>query len=104
MVLSHQKPAKKGTPLSSSCPYFSLFSVTFEAFKQKDTFICKFCGGKTCKHENYLSYPNSAIKGLNSDWITNNILATQRPSSRIIKQFDIIKQFKEYVDLLELLI
>jgi len=67
----------------------------FQPFDQKLTFICKFCGGKTCKHENYLSYPNSAITGLNSDWITTNILATQRPSSRIIKEFDIIKQFKE---------
>jgi len=88
---SPQQPDQDGSGISKA----NKKGVTFEAFKQKDTFICKFCGGKTCKHENYLTYPNSAIKGLNSDWITNNILATQRPSTRIIKQFDIIKQFKE---------
>jgi len=69
--------------------------VIYKPFQQKLTFICKFCGGKSCKHENYLTNPNSAIKGLNSDWVTSDILAMQRPSTRIIKEFDIPQVFKE---------
>lgn len=72
-----------------------LSSVAFHPFDQKSTFICKFCGGKSCKHENWLTQTESAIKGLNSDWVSNNILAMQRPSSRLIKEFDVVQQFKE---------
>ena len=59
-------------------------------------FMCKFCGGKNCKHEDYttnLSY-NNAFEGLNSNWITNKILAMQRPSSRIMEEYGIIEKFK----------
>lgn len=38
--------------------------------------------------------PN-AIEGLNSNWITPNILAMQRPSERLIKEFNIYQQFKD---------
>lgn len=51
--------------------------------------------GRKCKHENYLLHPSPAITGLNSDWITPLILATQRPSSRLIKEFDLAKVFKQ---------
>jgi len=69
--------------------------VIYKPFAQKLTFICKFCGGKSCKHENYLTHPGSAIKGLNSDWVTGDILAMQRPSSRIIKEFNITQEFNK---------
>jgi len=92
---SIQKPKKGYSIHPQSFLYQTLNRIMFQPFDQKCTFLCKFCGGKTCKHENYLTYPNSAITGLNSDWITNNILATQRPSTRIIKEFNIIKQFKQ---------
>lgn len=69
-------------------------SIQPSEFAKKSKFLCNFCGGKKCKHENYLSHPSSAIKGLNSDWITERFLAMQRPSSRLIKEFDIIAQFK----------
>jgi hypothetical protein len=51
-------------------------------FDEKAIFLCQFCGGEECDHENYLKnkrQPN-AIEGLNSNWITDNILAMQRPS------------------------
>ena len=44
-------------------------------FSKKSTFLCTFCGGKGCKHENWLLNKNSIIKGLNSDWVWDNILA-----------------------------
>jgi len=59
---------------------------------------CFFCNGKACKYENYQNWLHSknnhnAIKGLYSNWITDNILATARPSSRLMQQYDIIEQF-----------
>lgn len=61
---------------------------------------CKFCGGKDCVYEDYRkwkSHKNThlAIEGLFSNWVGDEIVATQRPSSRLIKEFNIIKQFKE---------
>ena len=71
-------------------------SIQPSEFSKKSRFLCTFCGGKKCKHENYLNHPKAVIKGLNSDWITDRFLAMQRPSSRLIKEFDIITQFKKY--------
>ncbi|CAM9155162.1 unnamed protein product, partial [Laminaria digitata] len=34
------------------------------------------------------------IKGLHSHWITDSIIAMQRPSSGLIKKYDIVGQFK----------
>lgn len=56
-------------------------------------FKCFFCGGKKCPYENYLTNPNSAIKGLNCDIIDNNIYAGQRPSNFLIHQYHLIEQF-----------
>ncbi|VDI12359.1 protein tyrosine phosphatase domain-containing protein 1 [Mytilus galloprovincialis] len=56
-----------------------------------------FCGGKKCKYctwENWTE-DKTEIKGLYSNWVTDNILAMARPSSKAIKKFEIIKQFKE---------
>ena len=36
-------------------------------FKEKGRFLCRFCGGKACKNENYLLNKKAIIKGLNSD-------------------------------------
>jgi len=74
---------------------FSLILRKAVPFQKKNRFICMFCGGKSCRHENWLNNKNAVIKGLDSDWITDDILAMQRPSSRLIKEFDIVQQFKE---------
>ena len=64
-------------------------------FSLKETFICTFCGGKNCKHENYKNHQNPAIIGLNSDQIDDNIYASQRPANSLIKEFNLISKFKE---------
>ena len=64
-------------------------------FSLKETFICVFCGGKNCKHENYRLHNNPAIEGLNSDKIDDNIYASQRPANSLIKEFNLISKFKE---------
>lgn len=61
----------------------------------KTQFICFFCGGQTCKHEDYTKHKsNSYIKGLHSDLINDNIIASQRPSTILIKKYDLIKELK----------
>lgn len=66
-------------------------------FDEKAIFLCQFCGGASCDQENYLTnkiQPN-AIEGLHSNWITPDILAMQRPSERLIKEFSFYAKFKE---------
>lgn len=66
---------------------------TSEPFEKTTKVLCVFCFGSSCKHENWLNNKNSVIRGLNADWITENILAMQRPSSRLWKEFTIGQQF-----------
>ena len=63
----------------------------------KDKLRCFFCGGVKCKHENYLyNIENkNAIIGLNSNYITNDIIASQRPSEVLIEEFSLVQKFKE---------
>nr|KAJ3423034.1 hypothetical protein HK105_004020 [Polyrhizophydium stewartii] len=62
---------------------------------------CFFCGGKECKYENWrLWTPDkyagvNAIDGLYSSWITDDILAMQRPSTRLINEYGLVKKFQE---------
>ena len=65
-------------------------------YPNKSPFICLFCNGKKCKSENYLTHPNPAIPGLNSDLYNNCIYASQRPSNVLIKKFNLISFFKEH--------
>ena len=63
----------------------------------KGGFICLFCGGKTCKHEDYTRNPNPAIIGLHSDFVTPYVIASQRLSTNLINKYDIIQQFLKYI-------
>ncbi|XP_061179214.1 protein tyrosine phosphatase domain-containing protein 1-like [Saccostrea echinata] len=56
-----------------------------------------FCGGKKCKYcrsENWTP-DQMHIDGLYSNWVTDNILAMARPSTKQIKEHNIIQQFKK---------
>lgn len=64
------------------------------------TIHCMFCNGKDCKYENYkLWLPDkgylgiNAIDGLYSTFITPEIMAMQRPSTRLLKEFDLVATF-----------
>jgi protein tyrosine phosphatase domain-containing protein 1 len=64
--------------------------------------VCLFCNGRFCKYENYerwLDVPNChpAIRGLYSNWITDQVIAMARPSERAIQEHNIIAQFKRFV-------
>ncbi|KAI9092597.1 hypothetical protein DFS34DRAFT_282607 [Phlyctochytrium arcticum] len=58
---------------------------------------CFFCNGPACKYENHSlwSTPPNALPGLYSHWITPSILATQRPSTRLIRTHDLVSVFYE---------
>ena len=64
----------------------------------KDKIRCFCCGGKNCKYENYLNNikNNNAIIGLNSNYITDNIIASQRPSEILINKYNLVEQFKQH--------
>lgn len=55
-----------------------------------------FCGGKQCKYENpaKMKKEEMAINGLYSSWVTQDILATARPSTEVIEKYQVIDQFK----------
>ncbi|KAM8972160.1 protein tyrosine phosphatase domain-containing protein 1-like [Pelodytes ibericus] len=61
--------------------------------------ICSLtCGGRDCRYEGpeVWSLEQQAVKGLYSSWITDEILAMSRPSSRLINEYNITEQFNRY--------
>ncbi|XP_045143513.1 protein tyrosine phosphatase domain-containing protein 1 [Echinops telfairi] len=54
------------------------------------------CGGRACKYENPARWSDQeqAIKGVYSSWVTENILAMARPSTKLIEKYHIIEQFQ----------
>ena len=69
--------------------------VVARKFSFTNPVICRFCGGATCKHEDWTRCENPAIEGLHSNWITASIIASQRLSSPLIKEHNIVRQFNE---------
>jgi hypothetical protein len=61
----------------------------------KDKLHCYFCGGEKCKHENWKNHEYPAIRGLHSDYITEEVIASQRPSSVLVRDYNLINVFKE---------
>ncbi|XP_046721250.1 protein tyrosine phosphatase domain-containing protein 1 isoform X2 [Silurus meridionalis] len=54
------------------------------------------CGGRDCRYEGPVCWRPSqqAIKGLFSSWMTDDIIAMARPSTNLIKTYNIIDQLK----------
>ena len=53
-------------------------------------------GGKKCAHEDWKKNPSNpeALAGINCNWITDEILVSQRPSSSTIESFSLINKLK----------
>ena len=63
----------------------------------RNTLHFRFCRGGSCNRcgeTAYLSLANPAIDKLHSTWIDDSILAMQRPSDMLMKDSDLIEQFK----------
>ena len=56
--------------------------------------LCLFCGGNNCNSEKFISEFECAIRGLISEKFYDNIFVSQRPSTALIKKYDIINNFK----------
>lgn len=95
-----QNKSNKINALINTSDYFNKFFFERKekafTFVLKDRLRCFFCGGKSCKHENYKKQSStSAIKGLNSDLIDKCVYASQRPSTILINKFNLIQEFKK---------
>lgn len=76
-----------------------------ETEESRGGFVCLFCGGATCKREDWRRQTDpSAIKGLHSNWVTDDVLAMQRPSSRLMREYSILAQFQSCVHVLVILV
>lgn len=78
-------------------PKYSRISEHFRHVTPGALQCSMFCGGKQCKYENpgKMKSQEMAINGLYSSWVTPDILATARPSTEVIKKFDVIGQFSQ---------
>ena len=95
-MLCFRRPRQKvGTEIRGQSAMREEVRTQSRRFERRNKIRCTFCGGKKCAREDWTRHSNAAIRGLHSDWINENILATQRLSSRLIQEFDIIQQFKE---------
>ena len=64
-------------------------------FEMKMPYICLFCGGENCKYENPLNHENTAIPGLIADLYYDCVYASQRPSTCLINQYNLLETFKQ---------
>ena len=58
-----------------------------------------FCGGVRCKHEDWQLFKtrknvHPAIEGLNSNWVGDLVIASQRPATSLFLKYMLIPQFK----------
>ncbi|KPI88968.1 putative phosphatase [Leptomonas seymouri] len=57
------------------------------------------CGGTKCRHESWEAMPEeakraAAIEGLHSNWVGDDVIASQRPSTSLFVKYPIIAQFR----------
>lgn len=85
-----------GNDEKATAPKYSAFGERIRHVAPSSLTCSMFCGGRQCKYCYPLKFKEeeSAIAGLYSSWVTSEILATSRPSTNAIKEFNIIKQFQ----------
>ena len=65
-----------------------------ELYSFRSPYKCLFCNGKDCKWENYKKQESPSITGLLSDLFLDTIYASQRPSTILINEYNLISEFK----------
>ncbi len=80
----------------SVSPSYSRVSETFRRLSTSSVQCSLFCGGARCKYERGERWgeEEKALRGLYSHWVTPDILAMARPSSRMIRE-GLVDQFKQ---------
>ena len=70
------------------------YNMDLSIFKMKNPYICIFCGFEFCKWENPNIRKDSDIHGLLADLYFDCVYACQRPSTCLIKQYNLLQVFK----------
>ena len=74
------------------------FCVQSLPWERKEKVRCLFCGGKLCKRCGPTAYQNCVNPGIDkvhSSWITDSILAMQRPTDELIEgNAKLLEQFE----------
>ncbi len=68
-------------------------------FENKEVLRCMFCGGKTCKRcgpDAYLAQESPALEKIHSSWITESIIAMQRPCEDMFTNSNLLEQLRKY--------
>jgi hypothetical protein len=108
--LEHHQSAEdhsKKAGLSSHTSSSSLFQfssplnrskTTFCGFQRKETVRCMVCGGKDCSKCGLFAYKKldkPAIEKLHSSWITDYIVAMQRPNNETLEKGGALEDMKK---------
>lgn len=64
-------------------------------YTTKGNLKCIMCLGESCKAESYNNNMKTAIPGLNSSFISQTIIASQRPSTAVIGSMNLLYEFKK---------
>ena len=73
-------------------------AVTNRPFEHKESVRCVFCRGPRCRRcgkDAYLSCKSPVIEYIHSSWITDDILAMQRPADEHFVNHKFVEQLKE---------
>ena len=70
------------------------YNINNSIFEMKMPYLCIFCGGEDCKWENP-SLRKSDIHGLLADLYYNCVYASQRPSTCLIRDYNLLEVFKQ---------
>ena len=73
------------------------YCVSASEFKHKESIRCLFCSGKFCKRcsaDAYKHCSSPALEKVHSSWITDNILAMQRPTDELISNYYMLSSIK----------
>ena len=85
----------ESTDFSSRNKLLEKYNIDNSIFEMKMPYICLFCGGESCKWENPFIRKNSNIRGLLADLFFDCVYASQRPSTCLIKDYNLLEVFKQ---------
>jgi hypothetical protein len=72
--------------------------TTSRQWERKETVRCVFCRGSRCKRcgkNAYLIAINSPIEKFHCNWITDEIMAMQRPADELFDTINLLEAFQE---------
>ena len=89
---------KAGDNMAIIEPKYSVVGESIRRNTPNEMQCSMFCGGRRCKYESGAAWDKSetALTGIYSHWITDDLLAMSRPNTAQIESCDIINQFNKH--------